>query len=92
MEVQALDPLLVRILKMGGPVGGPGPPGLSSTKCRPRGPGPPTGPPILRMRTRRGPRPGPPWKPTLKPLQLQSELLLAIFKNSNLVWDSSNEW
>ena len=56
LDVQAL---LVRILKMGGPVGGPSPLGLSSTKCRLGGPGPSTGPPILRMQTRRGPGPGP---------------------------------
>ena len=37
-------PLLVRILKMGGPVGGPGPPCLHFVEERHGGPGPPTGP------------------------------------------------
>ena len=35
---------LVRILKMGGPVGGPGPPGLHFVEERLGGPRPPTGP------------------------------------------------
>ena len=52
MEVVDLDPLLVRILKMGGP----GPPGLSSTKCRPGGPGPPPGPPHFENADKEGPR------------------------------------
>ena len=55
MEVLDLDPLLSSFSKWGSGWG-PGPPGLSSTKCRPGGPGPPPGPPILRMRTRRGSR------------------------------------
>ena len=62
LDVQAL---FVCILKMGGPVGGPGLPGLSSTKCRPGRPGPQLDPPILRMRTRMSLGPGPPgaeWK------------------------------
>ena len=65
MEVQDLDPLLVRILKMGGPGGGPGPPGLSTTKCRPGGLGPPPGPPHFENADKEGPGPGPPWKPAL---------------------------
>ena len=58
-------PLLIRILKMGGPVGGPGPPGLHFVEERLGGPGPQPDP-ILRMRTRRGPGPGPPCKPALR--------------------------
>ena len=63
MEVQDLDPLLVRILKMGG-LGGV----QALQVCPPQnadleGLDPyPDHPPILRMRTRRGPGPGPPWK------------------------------
>ena len=53
MEVQDLDPSLSVFSKWGGPGGGPGHPGLSTTKCRPGGPGPPPRPPLLRMWTRR---------------------------------------
>ena len=60
-EGPGLDPLLVRILKMGGPVGGPGPPGLSSTpapapaarRLAPRAPR--SGSPQLSSELRRGP-------------------------------------
>ena len=63
-------PLLVRILKMGGPGGGPASRPSRSVLHKMqtwRAWTPTRTPPILRMRTRRGPGPGPLWKPALSP-------------------------